>query len=386
MSAHNPSRLRVALVHNFATHYTERTFRLLGSRFDTRLFFFSRGNEPFWLSEHGVRNEALDASVLPGMQVGRTRLTPTLPFELLRGRFDAVVKCINGRFALPATFATARLAGIPFVLWTGLWEWPDTPAHRLARPAARAICRGADAVVTYGAHVRRFLISEGVDERRIFVAPHAVENERYSRKVPPRDLETLRSRFGIGDRPIVLYVGRLRPEKGLGDLLHGFARAAGAPHLLLAGVGPEDGRLRDLVRTLGLEQRVHFPGYVTTEETVRLYAAADVLVLPSITTPTFKEPWGLVVNEAFNQNVPVIATTAVGAAAGGLVEHEQTGLVVPEGSPELLGDAVARILSDADLRNRLSRNAGQRIAGWTQERMVGAFADAIQFAVARRRG
>ena len=59
---------------------------------------------------------------------------------------------------------------------------------------------------------------------------------------------------------------------------------------------------------------------------------ADVYVLPSITTRLFKEPWGLVVNEAFNQGVPVIATDAVGAAAGGLVENGVNGFVVPEGN------------------------------------------------------
>ena len=55
------------------------------------------------------------------------------------------------------------------------------------------------------------------------------------------------------------------------------------------------------------------------------------MVLPSVPTRDFREPWGLVVNEAFNQGVPVIATDAVGAVAGGLVRHERTGLVVPAG-------------------------------------------------------
>ena len=59
-----------------------------------------------------------------------------------------------------------------------------------------------------------------------------------------------------------------------------------------------------------------------------LYAAADVLVLPSIRTRTFTEPWGLVTNEAMHQGTPVIATDAVGAVAGGLVRDGRNGLVV----------------------------------------------------------
>ena len=61
------------------------------------------------------------------------------------------------------------------------------------------------------------------------------------------------------------------------------------------------------------------------------YAGSDVVVVPSVPTRDFLEPWGLVVNEAMNQGVPVIATDAVGAAAGGLVRHERNGLVVPAG-------------------------------------------------------
>jgi hypothetical protein len=75
---------------------------------------------------------------------------------------------------------------------------------------------------------------------------------------------------------------------------------------------------------------VRFAGYVPSRETRPYYALADLFVLPSITTASFKEPWGLVVNEAFNQGVPVIASDAVGAAAGGLVQSGVNGLIVPE--------------------------------------------------------
>ena len=64
-----------------------------------------------------------------------------------------------------------------------------------------------------------------------------------------------------------------------------------------------------------------------------VYAASDVLVVPSIQTRTFREPWGLVVNEAMNQGLAVIASDSVGAAAGGLVRDGVNGVVVPAGDP-----------------------------------------------------
>jgi glycosyltransferase involved in cell wall biosynthesis len=86
------------------------------------------------------------------------------------------------------------------------------------------------------------------------------------------------------------------------------------------------------------------------------------VVVPSVPTRDFLEPWGLVVNEAFDREVPVIATTAVGAAAGGLVRHERTGLVVPPGEPEALARALRRLHDDPALRQRLG-TAGRAALG-----------------------
>jgi len=91
-----------------------------------------------------------------------------------------------------------------------------------------------------------------------------------------------------------------------------------------------------------------------------------------------------VVNEAFNQGVPVIATEAVGAAAGGLVRDGLTGLVVPERDPRALAAAVARLLADRPLRDALGARAREAVAGWDNERMVRGFRDAIDAVTMRR--
>ena len=74
-------------------------------------------------------------------------------------------------------------------------------------------------------------------------------------------------------------------------------------------------------------------------------STADVVVVPSRRTSTFREPWGLVVNEAMHAGTPVIATDQVGAAAGGLVRNGRNGLVVPADDPGALAAAL-RLLRD----------------------------------------
>ena len=97
------------------------------------------------------------------------------------------------------------------------------------------------------------------------------------------------------------------------------------------------------------------------------YAGSDVVVVPSVPTRDFREPWGLVVNEAFNQGVPVIATDAVGAVAGGLVRHERTGLVVPAGDVGALAAALRRLHDDPALRARLGADAREAVAAYTHD-------------------
>jgi glycosyltransferase involved in cell wall biosynthesis len=91
-----------------------------------------------------------------------------------------------------------------------------------------------------------------------------------------------------------------------------------------------------------------------------------------------------VINEAFNQGVPVVSTDAVGAAAGGLVLDGENGIVVPERNSEAIAVALGRLLDDPELRHRLSVNARSRIAMWDQPDMVRAFSGAIEYVVRKR--
>ena len=101
--------------------------------------------------------------------------------------------------------------------------------------------------------------------------------------------------------------------------------------------------------------------------------------MPSLPTRDFLEPWGLVVNEAFHQGIPVIATDAVGAAAGGLVRHEHTGLIVPAGDADALRAALARMRDD-EFRLTLGANARQAVAAYSQEAWADAMVRAIDAA------
>ena len=133
--------MRVAFVTNFCPHYRVKTFETLARYQEVDYLFFSKGDEWYWPQQHGVRQGAFHLEYLPGFSIGRVRLTPALPLRLWRGQHRVIIKCIVGRFALPAAYAVARLKGTPFVLWTGVWMRLCTPFHRLFFPLVRLLRR-----------------------------------------------------------------------------------------------------------------------------------------------------------------------------------------------------------------------------------------------------
>ena len=140
-------------------------------------------------------------------------------------------------------------------------------------------------------------------------------------------------------------------------------------------------------RSLTLEEKCRlysfkyrFLEYIPNQELYRYCAIADIFVLPSITTQEFKEPWGIVINEAMSQGCPVIATDAVGAAMGGLVENGKTGFIVPERNTEELKRAIEILLKDNDLKQRMSQSARQKMTTWNPQQTADGFVKAIEFA------
>ncbi len=263
------------------------------------------------------------------------------------GGYRAVVCPTGGRVAPLATWAGARRARTPLILWASLWAHPRTPAHALSYLPLRRLYRSADAVVTYGPHVSAYVRARGA--RNVHVAPQSVDNDFWR---SPDVGEPSDPRWPAGAATTFVFVGRPDREKGVAVLLDAW-RASGlrapAAALVLVGVGSQSELPGDV---LGLDP-------ITPVELRNVYAAADVLVLPSIPTRTFREPWGLVVNEAMNRGLAVIASDAVGAAAGGFVRDRDTGLIVPAGDSGALARALELLADDAPLRARLGAAAAE---------------------------
>lgn len=316
----------------------------------------------------------------PGFEQAMTfphrRVRPRELYALAAGgRYRAIVCPTGGRLALLAAWAGARRARVPLILWASLWAHPRSLAHAFSYLPLRRLYRSADAVVTYGPHISAYVHKRGA--HNVFVAAQSVDNEFWSApqtapptpRAWPRDSEL---RF--------LFVGRDAREKGVAVLVEAWRQAElPAPANALVLVGTGSGRASFAPAGLRREGDLAIVSLdpVEPHELRDIYAACDVLIVPSIPTATFREPWGLVVNEAMNRGLSVIASDAVGAAAGGLVRDGANGVIVPAGDSTALAVAIRRIAGDASLRARLGRQAAQDVRAYTFDAWAQGFCEAL---------
>jgi len=277
------------------------------------------------------------------------------------GRFAAVICGTVGRTALPAAWLGARRARVPFVLWSALWAHPRTPAHLVGgAPLLALLYRDADAVVAYGPHVAAFARARGA--RNVHIAPQAVDNAFWGTPI-----EVEQKNFFVGT-----FIGRPSRAKGAEGFLEAWRSSGLGTTAALVLVGEGSGPPR-----IPAGGAVAFVGPQPPEQVRNFLAAADVLVMPSIRTRDFREPWGLVANEAMNQSTPIIASDEVGAVAGGLVRHERNGLVVPAGDVPALSAALRRLHDDPGLRARLGANARRDVFAYTFDAWAAGFVAAL---------
>jgi glycosyltransferase involved in cell wall biosynthesis len=360
--------MAIALLTTYLAGYRMPLYQLLADRHGVEVLCYGRGERyvPSWFRD---LDEQLASAPFPAY-----RLSGATEAFAVAGRYDVVIAPFAGGTILPAAYAGAKLRRKPFVLWASVWAQPRSPAHGLTLPVTRNIYRHADAVVAYGEHVRRFVARIRGREDDVFIAPQTVEPQLFARDVAPDEIQRFKNDHGLGEEPLVLYVGRLVEEKGVGVLLNAWAQVSAQATLVMIGEGPlaERARATAGVRLLGPLPRPALPV---------AYAAAELAVLASIPTPRFREPWGLVCNEAMHQGTPVIASDSVGAVAGGLVRDGETGIVVPAGDATALTKSIEQVLHDPEARRALGAAGRAAVSHYTYEAMAEGFDRALATAI-----
>jgi len=302
------------------------------------------------------------------------------------GRYDAVL-CFVGyvRATFWIAWRGARASNTAFLFGTDAVSLAARDGRGWKRTLKKMIWprlfRLADQVIVPSSGSRDLMLSLGLPAERITLTPYSVDNDWWMAQAQKVDREAVRTSWGAApDDAVVLFCAKLQPWKRPADLVEAFARAKVSNALLvIAGEGPLREELKRLADSSGIAERVRFLGFVNQSQLPAIYAAADLMVLPSE-----YEPFAVVVNEAMCCGCPVVASDQVGAARD-LVAPVRKDFVYPAGNVLALAELVKKALSDRQGLAALRPESVAHMQTWSPERNIEATHKAIENAVARKR-
>ena len=228
-----------------------------------------------------------------------------------------------------------------------------------------------------GENNRRYILSSGVPRHKIFRAPHAIDNQRFQAAKPEaiRQAKLLRQKLKIRDDQVLIsFVGKLIAVKRPMDLVYAFSHLPEKERKRASLLFVGDGKLKKNLMTIGknLDQEVHFLDFQNQSAMPSIYAASDLLVLPSQ-----NETWGLVVNEAMNLSCPVLVSDHVGCWPD-LVIPGITGWVFPTGNVNLLHDYLLQAIQNPIKLKQMGQNAADHILDFSYQSITEGLLTAIR--------
>jgi glycosyltransferase involved in cell wall biosynthesis len=274
-------------------------------------------------------------------------------YGILRGGGFVVVHT-HGYFADIVGFLAAKRLGIPILSTCHGFISNDRKLKVYNFMDVQAL-RFFNRVISVSEKIKDYLIEKGVSPNRIVVIENAF-GENSNQELSIENRKAKRALLKICNADFVLgYVGRLSEEKGINYILlaSSMADKMGIPiKVLIIGEGPEKGKLEELAKRVGMQDKVIFAGFQSDVE--NWYPAMDVFVLPSLTEGT---PMSLL--EAMAQGIPCVASKVGGVPK--VIDSGIDGILVLPGNAEEIKGAVSILYRNEELRSSLSKNAKSKM-------------------------
>lgn len=302
------------------------------------------------------------------VHVNHPLLSGSLALRYCRSRGIPIVFTNHTRYDL---YMQAYIPGLP--------EFVGNTAFQAFMPS---FCRSCDLVIAPSKGMRNILEGFGVDVP-IDVVPNGVDLRPFQSHLQPKD----RGELGIKpDDLLLVYSGRLGPEKNLPFLIRSFcgvARAYEKVHLMILGDGTEREKLEELATQLHIKQRVHFTGMVPYPEVPQYLVMADAMVTASVT-----EVHPLSVIESMAAGLPVLGIDSPGV--GDTIQDGVTGYLAQEEDIASFTAKMVKLVTETQSRQKMGENARQAAEIYaidhTAKQLEERYDKAIHIAANRKRG
>jgi glycosyltransferase involved in cell wall biosynthesis len=322
-------------------------------------------------------NGKVTHEIIDGIHVHRLKRLIHLPL-MPQKEFDIARMCMCEEFdvvhihsieplCLQEMLISKYLNGKPIVATLfsieGWMHHPRVPIRLTAGPYERIalrLVRKADIFHVKNEGDKAMLIKLGFNANRILLVPDGVPKHAFD----DFDGSAFRNKYGLMNKKIVLYVGRLHHAKGIHILIEAMAEVikhrSDVTTVLVGQDVDMKSHLVSATKSLGIQNNVIFTGYISEKEKFQAYSACDILVLPSLYD--LVEAYSIVISEAWAQRKPVIAS-AIGAIPH-RIKHGVNGVLVPPSSPKVLAKAIIEMLRNPEKAKTLGANGHKSVATW----------------------
>jgi glycosyltransferase involved in cell wall biosynthesis len=305
----------------------------------------------------------------------RRRYTPLAVAKLVRILRREKIDIVQTHLVNPTTVGllAAKIARTPLSILTRHHADATTVFNRpIHREIDRLHALTADRVWAPSQFIADCMVRyERVPREHIHVLPHGFDLAIMKPTLDATRKKLLRDELGGDDKIIIATIGRLTPEKGHEYLLRAMptilSRRANA-RFVFAGSGPRRQELESMARALGVADYVRFLGW--RDDTWQIIEASDIMAHPTLT-----EAFGIVFVEAMAVERCVVTTS--GTAAPEIVDHGETGLIVPPRDPQALADALLELLADPERMRQMGQLARRRaVEKFSFEKMIRVYENA----------
>ncbi len=361
-------QLRVAIALDHPAQHFGEGFALLGKEPDLDIEVM------YWdLHERGFSDPSFGLDILWDVDLTSTyphwtpshRFTGTRALQCIRRLLDRrpdVILCYGWATPLARlAIAFATLFRIPILYYgDSTWQHSTRPRLRVVRTIVlhMLFARRASGALSTGVFNRDFYVVNGMMPDKVHAGVCPVDTRRFVDAIEQRDSHQQIAEGGERRVVSIAFAGKFVDRKAPSHLIEAVVGLADSPpwHVTMIGDGPLRNQLERLVESRDLGDKVTFSGFKNTSAMPGMLAATDVLVIPST-----RDMRILVATEAMAAGaVPVVSSATAVWGTGDLVEHGTTGMVYPVGDIDALRRVLAELITDSDLRARLSVAARER--------------------------
>jgi len=358
------NKLRILYLVNIPSPYRVSFFNELGKICDLTVLFERKSSSDRELTWHEYDFEHFNGIFLNGVNFKSDQgLCLGIIKFLSRKKYDCIV---IGGYSTP-TGALAinylKISNIPFVLNIdgGLIKGNESKIKKIIKTY---YISSATAWLSTGNSSSKYLEYYGAIKEKIYVYPFTTLYNNEIAEFPLSQLEKvqLRNELGLSEGKTVVAVGQFIHRKGFDILIKAWSNVFQGASLYFIGGEPTSEYI-DLTNSINTNN-IHFIGFKSKHELQKYYRAADLFVLP-----TREDIWGLVINEALANGLPVITTDKCVAGLE-LIKNGENGFIVPVDNIEYLSMKINEVLSNEELISKMSTKSIETAQFYTIENMA----------------